>query len=417
MTSDAAPATAFVWAYLPGDTVPVVVGRVDRRADRLLFGYAASYLRRPDAISLYEPELPLAAGTIEPLPGLSAPGCILDAAPDAWGRRVILNRMYGPGAADELASADLDDLLFLLGAGSDRIGALDFQASPETYVARSTGRATLEDLLNATQLIESGMPVPGELAEALNAGSSAGGARPKAILRDGDGSYLAKFSSLDDTYPVVRGEHLAMHLAGLCGLDVADVQLERVQGKDVLLVRRFDRNPAGERRMLVSGLTILGLPATAFGYASYGGLADAVRERFTDPRPTLRELFGRASFNIISGNTDDHARNHAAFWDGTMLQLTPAYDISVMLRSGGEATQAMRLGREDDPYRFSRLAGLIERAPVYGLTSAEGREIVNAQLHAVRLHWSDACDRSGLTELQRSLFKSVFPSNYALEGL
>ena len=116
MTSDAAPATAFVWAYLPGDTVPVVVGRVDRRADRLLFGYAASYLRRPDAISLYEPELPLAAGTIEPLPGLSAPGCILDAAPDAWGRRVILNRMYGPGAADELASADLDDLLFLLGA-------------------------------------------------------------------------------------------------------------------------------------------------------------------------------------------------------------------------------------------------------------------------------------------------------------
>lgn len=169
--------------------------------------------------------------------------------------------------------------------------------------------------------------------------------------------------------------------------------------------------------MLVSGLTILGLPVTAFRYASYGGLADAVRARFTDPKPTLRELFSRASFNIISGNTDDHARNHAAFWDGTTLRLTPAYDISVMLRSGGVATQAMLLGREDDPYRFSQLAGLIDRAPVYGISAAEGREIVDAQLDTVRMNWDDACDRSELTELQRSQFKSVFPNTYALEGL
>src|SRR5690606_25431760 len=95
MTSKGDATEAFVWVWLPGATQPVVAGRLDQDGARLLFTYGASYRRRADAISLYEPELPLREGVITPINGLSMPGCIRDGSPDAWGRRVLINRLTG----------------------------------------------------------------------------------------------------------------------------------------------------------------------------------------------------------------------------------------------------------------------------------------------------------------------------------
>ena len=128
---------AFVWIWLPGETKPIVAGRleadVSRSQGNVVFNYGKSYLERINSgepvMSIYEPELPLQAGIL-PLPeGLSMPGCIRDAAPDAWGRRVIINKKLGlKGAGTD--TAELDELTYLLESGSDRIGALDFQRSP-----------------------------------------------------------------------------------------------------------------------------------------------------------------------------------------------------------------------------------------------------------------------------------------------
>lgn len=407
---------AFVWIWLPGHEEPVVAGRVDRRGGRLIFGYGRSYLERDDAIAIYLPELPLRPGVIEPPDTLAVAGCLLDASPDSWGRRVILNRLLGPGAGDDTSA--LDDLTYLVEAGSDRIGALDFQASPVEYVPRGEQPATLEQLAEATALIQAGEPVPSELEAALTAGSSVGGARPKALLRDGDRQLIAKFSSQTDSYPIVRGEFLAMRMAERCGLRVAPVELTEAGGRDALLVERFDRLPHGrERRLLVSALTMLGLPETAPREASYGRLAEIIRERFTEPRQTLRELFSRIVFNVLSGNTDDHARNHAAFWDGRALTLTAAYDVCPYVRGGGEATQAMLIGAPGDPYRFSQLRGCIDRARVYGIEPAEAREIVDHQRATIDAHWDDVCDQARLATADRALFRRVFPHPYALEGL
>jgi len=153
------------------------------------------------------------------------------------------------------------------------------------------------------------------LDAALLHGSSIGGARPKALLNDPSRTVIAKLSSTTDTYPVVKAEFVAMRLAQLAGLDAALVQLERVSGRDVLLVDRFDRPGDGTRRGFVSALTILGLDEMIGRYASYHELAVKVRERFSEPAATLRELFSRITFNILIGNTDDHARNHAACYD------------------------------------------------------------------------------------------------------
>lgn len=415
MTSDSStPQTAFVWMWLPDAEAPVVVGRLDQRADRVIFGYGTRYQERDDAISIYEPELPLRAGVIEPLDGLLIANCILDAGPDSWGRRVIINKLLGPGRAD---TGVLTDLTYLLSSGSNRIGALDFQASATEYVPREGESASLEELAHASALLQAGEPVPRQLEDALTAGSSIGGARPKVLLRRGDRELIAKFSALTDVYPIVRGEFLAMRMASLCGLDVAPVGLTSADGKDVLLVERFDRIPGTRRRRaMVSALTMLGIPEMAPREASYARLAQLVRERFSDPQMTLRELFARIVFNILSGNTDDHARNHAAFWDGAELTLTPAYDVCPYVRGGGEATQAMMIGLPDDPFRFSQVAGCIERAGLYGLKEAEAREIVELQLTVIEESWDDVCEEARLTATERAIFRRVFPHPYALEG-
>ncbi len=405
---DTRPTEAFVWVWLPGATHPVVAGKLVDRGQAITFTYGRSYLARDDAISLYAPELPLERGEQVPRSG-ALPGCIADAGPDVWGRRVIEHR--------HLAEAtDLAPLVFLLESGSDRIGALDFQRSPETYEPRTDDHPSLEELVEAAELIERGEPLPPALDSILLHGSSIGGARPKALL-DADGRKLiAKFSSTSDTYPVVKAEFIAMELARRAGLDVPAVRIMHVLGKDVLLVERFDRPGSGTRRSVVSALTILELH-DAFGiagrYATYVDLADQIRARFTDVDATLRELFARMTFNVLVGNTDDHPRNHAAFWDGKALTLTPAYDICPQPRIGEEAGQAMAFGRDGD--RLSQVVRCVRHAVAFHLTVGEARAVIDEQIEAIRSGWSDVCDQAGATTTERErLWGRQFLNPFAL---
>lgn len=152
MTSEPAPSAdrAYVWVWLPGTAAPVVAGllRQDARGG-YGFVYGRSYLRRPDAISLFPDELPLQPGE-QRQRDYDLPSCLRDASPDAWGRRVIVNRLTGQqGAA--AAGVDLEELTYLLESGSDRVGALDFQASPSVYRGREAEQASLADLLDASE--------------------------------------------------------------------------------------------------------------------------------------------------------------------------------------------------------------------------------------------------------------------------
>jgi len=420
MTSDRrdtkAPEEAYVWIWLPGATAPVVAGRIARDGERLLFNYGQSYLARGDRIPIYEPELPLRSGAITPDAGLRMAGCLRDAAPDAWGRRVILNRTFGRKGTDIDVDA-LDELTYLLESGSDRIGALDFQRSPSEYVPRAVQAATLEELQSAAQRVEKGEPLAPEIDRALFHASSLGGARPKAMIQDGDTKMIAKFSSSTDTYNVVKAEYVAMRLAAKAGLDVAPVRLEHVAGKDVLLVERFDRAKTEDdwaRKAMVSALTLFGLDEMMARYASYEVLAEIIRHRFTSPKATLHELYGRLVFNILCGNTDDHARNHAGFWDGEHLTLTPAYDICPQGRSGNVASQAMLIVGDN---RTSTLATCLEAAPNFQLSEKAAKDIFARQIGTVRDAWDDICEEAALTEVERNLFgERIFLNDYIFEG-
>jgi serine/threonine-protein kinase HipA len=401
---------------LPGSTQPVVAGRLARDKDRLVFNYGQSYLARREAIAIYTPELPLQRGTIPPEPGLALASCLRDGAPDAWGRRVILNRMLGLRGREANVEV-LDELTYLLESGSDRIGALDFQASPATYVQRGTRAAPLHELLHAAEKVDEGKPLTPELDQALFHGSSLGGARPKAMIDDGEHKLIAKFSSSNDTHNVVKAEFVAMRLAVLVGLDAAPVRLEHIAGKDVLLVERFDRtrfNDTWQRKAMVSALTLFGLDEMMARYASYAELTEIIRHRFTRPRETLRELFRRLVFNILCGNTDDHARNHAAFWDGEQLTLTPAYDVCPQNRSGNEASQAMLIVGED---RRSRLATCVDAAPSFQLDAEAAEDLIARQIRAVRSSWEQVAVEAQLSAVERALLSQrIFLNPFIFEG-
>jgi len=449
MTSDPAPSQdlrdlrhlrqLFVWVWLPGALDPVVAGVLTATGARydgedvLSFTYAASFRDRSDAVSLFTPELPLLPGTFNPtVPGGPVTGlvnlranstltvgglppharvplhmhsCLRDAAPDAWGRRVLNARL----ASD--AAVDLSELTYLAASSSDRIGALDFQQSPTEYVSRGDG-ATLEQMVQVAELVEGGQELPEDLAAAAGHGTSIGGARPKALLRDGDRRLIAKFPSTTDTRPAVKAEAVAMLLAQQVGIRVAPVEVRDVTGRSVLLVERFDRPRDGGRRQMLSALTILGYGAMDSRHASYAELAESVRTGpWAGPGKTLRELFTRLVFNVCVGNNDDHLRNHAAFWNGQHLELTPAYDLAPSPRSGETSSQAIAITA--DGGRASQLRLCRAVAAHFLLSPRAAGEIIDHVVTTIHQGWTDACDQATLTKAERvSLWEREFLNPY-----
>jgi serine/threonine-protein kinase HipA len=312
---------------------------------------------------------------------------------------------------------ELGELTYLLESGSDRIGALDFQRSPSEYMPRSATNVPLEELLKSAERVEQGVPLTPELDQALFHGSSIGGARPKALIEDQGTKYVAKFSSSSDLYSVVKAEFIAMRLAVAAGVNAAPVKLVQAANKDILLIERFDREKTANgwtRKAMVSALTLFGLDDMMARYASYETFAEIIRHRFDNPKKTLEELFCRLVFNILCGNTDDHARNHAAFWNGKTLSLTPAYDICPQGRTGNEASQAMLISGNNN---LSQLKSCITAALHFQLSKDEATAICDRQREAIETNWNTVCDEANLSEIDRNLFwKRQFLNPSVFEG-
>lgn len=409
---------AYVWIWLPDEVNPVVAGKLTQDGKSFVFNYGQSYLERPNKISIYTPELPLKPGMLPLLGNLTIPGCIRDGSPDAWGRRVIINKKYGV-TGKAIDQHQLDELTFLLESGSDRIGALDFQTSPTEYKPRLSLHASLDELLHSAEKVEKGIPLTQALDQALFHGSPIGGARPKALIDHADKKYIAKFSSTSDLFSVIKAEFIAMRLAKQAGIEVANVRLEQSLKKDVLLIERFDRVPTKkgwQRKNMISALTIFEFDEIVdVRYTSYELLAEKIRHSFYEASKTLKELYKRLVINILVGNTDDHARNHAAFWDGKMLKLTPAYDICPQPRTGGEASQGMLIHGNN---RLSQLRECIAVASHFQLSRKESMSIIEEIANIIIDNWKETCEESKLSEVDRKLFSSHQLFNrFAFENL
>jgi serine/threonine-protein kinase HipA len=164
----------------------------------------------------------------------------------------------------------------------------------------------------------------------------------------------------------------------------------------------------------VSALTLFGLAEMMARYASYADLNEIIRHRFAQPREMLRELFGRLVFNILCGNTDDHARNHAAFWNGQQLALTPAYDLCPQIQTGQKASQTMLITDDD---RMSRLKTCLAAASNFLLDTTAAEDLIADQIERLHAAWPEVAEEAALTKIDCAVLAGrVFLNPFIFEG-
>ena len=297
------------------------------------FVYNDRYLADPDAYAL-DPGLPLVTGTLQTPVGRALFGAFADSSPDRWGRTLIQRAERARAKAAATAPRSMSEADLLLGVRDDlREGALRFRRGEQGpfLAAEESGVPALTDLpvlLDIAARAERDTADYEDLKRLVQAGSSLGGARPKAHVLNAAGRVaIAKFpSDSSDTWNVMAWEKVALDLARDAGVTVPDSQLIRIGNRNVLVVDRFDRR--GTARIgYASAMTML--EASDGAQRSYLEIAEVIEQRSTAAAAELRQLWRRMAFSILISNTDDHLRNHGFLHErGDSWMLSPAFDLN-----------------------------------------------------------------------------------------
>ena len=382
----------YVFVYLAGEPVPAgLLAMADEPRNKFAtFAYGRRYLARPDRIPVDPVALPLHDSgtevTFRTEEGFAVFGGIRDAAPDGWGQYLMCKAM-----GDRLPS----EIDLILASGDFRVGALAFGPTPERparITPWGTGdapgeRFTLEELAEAAERAQHVDELDENLHSLLTAGSSLGGARPKASTDINGQPWIAKFQARNDTFPECRVELATMRLAAACGLDVPALDFQRVLERDIYLIERFDRVSHGnklDRRPFASGLTKLGAHESEVSRYSYADLAAVLRQHGTQVRRDLHELFRRMVFNILVTNGDDHLRNHGFLFDGTGWRLSPLYDVVPKPQVGLDRRLVLGVGPQG---RDATIPNALAGAAAFALSADEALAIVEDMRARVAAGW------------------------------
>jgi serine/threonine-protein kinase HipA len=402
-----------VLVYVDLQGKPYLVGRLwaRLRKDResATFEYDKGWLAHPERFSL-EPALKLVPGPYHTTADRPMFGAIGDSAPDRWGR-VLMRRAERRRAEREgVAPRTVREIDYLLMVDDEaRQGALRFterEGGPflaEHGPAKIPPLIELPRLLSATEHVLSDTDSDEDLRLLLAPGSSLGGARPKASVRDRDGHLaIAKFPNKGDEVNTVLWEAVALTLAFKAGIHVPDWRLEAVADKPVLLLRRFDREQ-GARVPFVSAMSMLN--AKDNEPRSYLEFVDILRQHGAAPKEDMQALWRRIVFSILISNTDDHLRNHGFLCAGSAgWRLSPAYDLNPVPIDikPRVLTTAIDL---DDGTASLKLA--LDVASYFELAPDDARQIAAEVGQAVAI-WRKVAAKIGLTTAEIDRMASAF---------
>ncbi|KAF0811376.1 hypothetical protein IGB42_04142 [Andreprevotia sp. IGB-42] len=366
------------------------------------FGYGRQYVERQNRLALDPLTLALPgdgpavlrAPPITPQGPLPEFGVFRDATPDRWGRRLIENKLQ---RLDPLAES-----VYLLHGGANRTGALDFRDDP-TSPAPVNELAQLLDLgylKEAAERVEAGEIIPARLEKIFDAGSSMGGARPKAVIEADERQWLAKFPMPGDAFSMPQVEYATLMLAREAGLQVPPLRLEDIgEKRPVMLIERFDRIRAGDgysRRHFLSALTLLARHESDSPNTSYADIAEAIATHCAADtiKADLAELFGRMVFNILVHNNDDHLRNHGFIWDGATggWRLSPLYDVVPAATHAKTRHLHLGVGHQG---RLATLPNAMTQHGVFGLTRPQAIDLIE-QIAAVVREWKNTFETAGV---------------------
>jgi serine/threonine-protein kinase HipA len=402
-----------VLVYVDLEGEPVQVGqlwaRMRKGRDSATFEYDEDWLKRQDRFAL-EPALQLGPGPFHTSADKPIFGAIGDSAPDRWGR--VLMRRAERRRAERAGETPrtLREIDYLLMVNDEaRQGALRFAREPggpflaADDVTPIPPLVELPRLLSAAENVVSDSDSDEDLRLLLAPGSSLGGARPKASVRDRDGSLvIAKFPHKDDEIDIVRWEAVALSLADKAGIPVPDWRMEEFGGKSIILLRRFDR-ANGQRIPFLSAMSMLG--ATDNETRSYLEFVDALRQHGAAPKEDMHMLWRRIVFNVLISNTDDHLRNHGFLYDGPDgWRLAPAYDLNPVPVDIKPRVLATAIDFDDST---ASLDIALSVAPYFELEDAAALRIASEVGKAVR-GWRQEAARAGLAAGQIDRMASAF---------
>jgi serine/threonine-protein kinase HipA len=403
----------FVYITLPNETESVLAGRFeltkDRRGNALgRFVYGKSYLARSNAAAIDPLELKLSGQTYETTRLNGVFGALRDSGPDYWGRRVI---------EKHAGLAQLGELDYLLNSADDRAGALGFGLGQSPPAPRRKFNKTLE-LAKLQEVAEALMreedvkaEEAAQVQDLMLIGTAMGGARPKAVVEDDEGLWVAKFNRPDDRWNNTRVERAMLELAKTCGVSVATSRVETIAGKDVLLVKRFDREKTTRgytKARMISGLTLLQAEEAteARDRWSYVLMSEELRRVVGEPKRDAQELYRRMVFNALISNIDDHPRNHALIAKEREWRLSPAYDLTPSpVIAQDHRDLAMEIG---DQGRYANAKNLLSQHNRFLLGEEEAKAIVSGMTDKVRATWFDVVRAQGVTAKDAETIRSAF---------
>jgi serine/threonine-protein kinase HipA len=396
-----------VFMELAGETVPVGTLWTRSRGHRQTasFEYDRSWLARQDTFGI-DPVLPPSPGpfhTDRPLFN-----AFTDPAPDRWGKTLLRRNERRRAHAEARQPRTLQEIDFLTLVDDEaRLGALRFRDVSGGAFLTSTGRQVppvvdLPQLLSATARVVDDDETDEDLRLILAPGTSLGGARPKATVRDTDDCLsIAKFPRRDDDLPVTRWEAATMTLAQAAGVMVAPFQLREISNQAVFSARRFDRR-SGLRVPFMSALTAL--EASDNDTRSYLEVAEFLRREGAAVTEDLHQLWRRIVFNMLVSNTDDHLRNHGFLRAPRGWRLSPAYDLNPVPVDVKARIHALAIDEIDGTASLDTAMAI---TPMFGIAEPEARTIAAEVGRAVG-EWRDAAARVGITPDEIDRMASAF---------
>jgi serine/threonine-protein kinase HipA len=402
-----------IFVYVDLDNSPHLVGRlwlrVRNRTESATFQYDAAWLQNPERFAL-EPALQMDAAPYHTAAGKRLFGAMGDSAPDRWGRALMMRaeaRRERKAGEPQRTLWESDYLLLV--DDETRQGALRFAEKEDgpflhqVVDHRTPPLIELPALLAASEHVYDEVETADDLRLLLAPGSSLGGARPKASVRDRDGSLaIAKFPHHADRISTVLWEALALRLASAAGINAAIGRVERVAGRPVFLLQRFDRDGT-KRRPFLSAMSMLG--ATDHETRSYLEIADAIQRYGAAPTQDLHELWRRIVFSVLISNTDDHLRNHGFLYEGNQgWRLSPAYDLNpvpVQFRPRILSTLI------DEQNGDASLDLALSVAEYFRLTTAQARQAAYEVGRAVS-RWREEASALGIAAAEINTMASAF---------
>ncbi len=402
-----------VYVYISLNGEDFLVGEMwshfNKNRETSTFEHADEWLARKEVFSL-QPNLFLGKGKQAARQGIKIFGAFGDSAPDTWGR-VLMRRYEAKLAKQENRLArTLNEIDYLLGVNDiARQGALRFKVAPDGDFLSSPDiipippMANLPKLLAAAENIEKDNEKFEDIKLLLAPGSSLGGARPKSSVIDKQGNLcIAKFPKNSDTHNLVLWEVVALTLAKNAGLNTQDWSLEKVAGKDVIIIKRFDRSQR-VRVPFLSAMSMLDAVDNDEITHSYMDIADIIRLHGSNPKVDLVEIWKRIVFSIFISNTDDHLRNHGFLYESEMgWRLSPLYDVNPNPQNAGVLTTYIS---QDDNSADIELA--LSVAEYFGLKNKDAKIIIDELKNTIK-KWTNIAKSLGISHSETEQMRAAF---------